>query len=105
MEEIKVEDGNKISEEVEENIILEKPLNLLEWIGSLFLLLIPGINLFSAIVFLCQKKKSRNRFYFILASFVIILSTCIIFLLLYFILGPEALSSLLSKLEKIFFIE
>lgn len=105
MEEIKVEDGSKISEKVEEKIILEKPLNLLEWIGSLFLLLIPGVNLFTAIAFLCQKKKSKNRFNFILASFVIILSTCIIFLLLYFVLGPEALSSLLSKLEKIIFIE
>lgn len=102
MEEIKVEDGNEISKKVEEKIQLEKPLNLLEWIGSLFLLLIPGVNLLTAIVFLFQKKKSKNRFNFILASFVIILSTCIIFLLLYFVLGPEALSSLLSKLEKLF---
>lgn len=102
MEEITVEDGNSKKEKVEEKSVLEKPLNLLEWIGSLFLLLIPGINVITAIVFLCQKKKSRNRFYFILASFVIILSTCIIFLLLYFILGPETLSSLFKNWKQIF---
>ncbi len=80
----------------EEEVIIEKqtvkeqkeiPLNILEWIGTLFLLLVPGLNVIAGFVFLLLRKKSIGRSNFIMAGFLLFISAIILFGVILYICG------------------
>ncbi len=57
----------------------EMPLNTLEWIGTLFLLMVPGLNVVAGFVFLLLRKHSVGRSNFIIAGSLLFISALIIF--------------------------
>ena len=83
--------------EVGENFSLEEkfegvkrrktPLSLLEWIGSLFLLMIPLMNVFVALIFIMMRRKSIDRSNYMIATIVILIATSIIVGGLYYLFG------------------
>jgi hypothetical protein len=90
MQQANVNEINVISEKQEESIVVketvyEKPLSYLEWVGSVFLLTIPIVNIFSSIVFILLRGKSKNRSNYVIASLVITVSTLIMTAIVLFV--------------------
>ena len=90
MQQANVNEINVISEKQEESIVVketvyEKPLSYLEGVGSVFLLTIPIVNIFSSIVFILLRGKSKNRSNYVIASLVITVSTLIMTAIVLFV--------------------
>jgi hypothetical protein len=90
MQQANVNEINVISEKQEESIVVketvyEKPLSYLEWVGSVFLLTIPIVNIFSSIVFILLRGKSKDRSNYVIASLVITVSTLIMTAIVLFV--------------------
>ncbi len=65
--------------------VYEKPLSYLEWVGSVFLLSIPFINVISTIAFIFLRKKSKNRSNYVIASLMITFSFIILLAIIMFV--------------------
>ena len=77
----------------------EKSLTVLEWIGTIFLLCIPAINIVSALVFLCQRRKSKTRSNFIIAMLVLMISMTMILGILYYFFGSRVVEEVIKIWE------
>ena len=82
MQQVNTEELNICETKQDESIIVsetmyEKPLTCLEWIGSVFLLSIPFVNVVSCVVFILLRGKSKNRSNYVIASLIISLSLII----------------------------
>lgn len=66
-------------------IVYEKPLSYLEWVGSVFLLSIPFVNIISSIAFIFLRRKSKNRSNYVIASLMISFSFLILIAIILFI--------------------
>lgn len=95
-----MEKNEEMNEEVMENALALKeekligettrrktPLSLLEWIGSLFLLMVPLMNIIVALVFIAMRRKSTDRSNYMIATIVILLAVTIMGGLLYYVFG------------------
>ena len=92
-----MEQNEEMNENVVENLSLEEkvegmtrrktPLSLLEWIGSLFLLMIPLMNIVVALIFISMRRKSTDRSNYMLATIIILLAVTIISGALYYMFG------------------
>jgi len=92
-----MEQNEEMNEKVVENVNVEEkvevltrrktPLSLLEWIGSLFLLMIPFMNIVVALIFITMRRKSTDRSNYMLATIVILMAVTIIGGALYYMFG------------------
>lgn len=62
-------------------------LTVLEWIGSLFLLTVPLVNVMAAFLFIVMRKKSEDRSNYMLALLLLLLSIAIMAISCYVIFG------------------
>jgi len=83
--EINVPTDEQDASVVVKETVYEKPLSYLEWVGSVFLLSIPLINIITSIVFIFLRGKSKNRSNYVIASLVITLSFLILIAMVLFV--------------------
>lgn len=106
-----MEDTNAIKNEQKEiqNVVditkdtTERPLNILEWIGTLFLLLTPGLNIFSGLIFLILRRKNISRSNFVMACSLLIVSFIIMIGITIFICGDTLRDFIWDLFNRLYF--